>query len=488
MSYQVPQHIDPNKVFLINHSELEGRLDSMFYTHQFSDIIVALKKCSLYKRLGQIAHFSSESWNQRDYYEKHFPYIEIGAINITDGKIEDVNIVPIEQAPSRAKMIVRTNDILISTTRPNRGAIVKITEKENLYIASTGFAVIRDIDDSVNRDYLLTVLRLDFTLKQMLQRSTGGNYPAITDDELSKIIIPIPPIGVQNKIVSLIESAHKRKQNADFMADSLLQSIDDYLLGELGIERPSPTRTENGRFFYTSYKEVIGRRLDPLAYSGKAKEIKQSIGNGKYPCTTLKSLIIQESAGDWGIDVVNDFDEHIYSKCLVLRSTEFNLYHNIVIDSTKAKYRLISNKKLDSIDLQPNDLIIEKSGGSENQPVGRIAIITKDLYERDRLCYSNFVQKIRLDNSQVIPTYACFFLRLVHNMRLTETMQSQTNGIRNLILSEYYNQQIPIPPIEKQKEIIYHIGTLYNRAKQLQHEATTILSDAKQEIEQMILG
>ena len=186
--------------------------------------------------------------------------------------------------------------------------------------------------------------------------------------------------------------------------------------------------------------------------------------------------------------MIDDYDESIYSKCLVLRSTEFSLNHNIVVDNSKAKYRLISNRKLDSIDLQPNDLIIEKSGGSENQPVGRIAIITKDLYERDKLCYSNFVQKIRLDNSQVIPTYACFFLRLVHNMRLTETMQSQTNGIRNLILSEYYNQQIPIPPIEKQKEIIYHIGTLYNRAKQLQHEATTILSDAKQEIEQMILG
>lgn len=186
--------------------------------------------------------------------------------------------------------------------------------------------------------------------------------------------------------------------------------------------------------------------------------------------------------------MIDDYDESIYSKCLVLRSTEFSLYHNIVVDNSKAKYRLISNRKLNSIDLQPNDLIIEKSGGSENQPVGRIAIITKDLYERDKLCYSNFVQKIRLDNSQVIPTYACFFLRLVHNMKLTETMQSQTNGIRNLILSEYYNQQIPIPPIEKQKEIIYHIETLYNRAKQLQHEATTILSNATMEIEQMILG
>ena len=199
-------------------------------------------------------------------------------------------------------------------------------------------------------------------------------------------------------------------------------------------------------------------------------------------------MIIHESAGDWGVDVIDDYDSQTYSKCLVLRSTEFNLYHNIVIDNTKSKYRLISNKKLDYIDLQPNDLIIEKSGGSENQPVGRVAIITKDLFERDRLCYSNFVQKIRLDKNQVVPTYACFFLRLVHNMKLTETMQSQTNGIRNLIMSEYYAQQIPLPPLEKQKEIITHIGNLYNRAKQLQQEAKDIVTNAKQQIEQMILG
>lgn len=177
----------------------------------------------------------------------------------------------------------------------------------------------------------------------------------------------------------------------------------------------------------------------------------------------------------------------IYSKCLVLRSTEFNAHHNLVIDDSKAKYRLINKKKLHNIDLQVDDLIIEKSGGSENQPVGRIAIITKNLWEYDTLCYSNFVQKIRIDKNKVIPKYMYYFLRLIHNMKLTETMQSQTNGIRNLILSEYYAQQIPIPSIEKQRDIISQIEVIYNKAIELQKSAKEIINNAKQKIEQMIL-
>ena len=67
-------------------------------------------------------------------------------------------------------------------------------------------------------------------------------------------------------------------------------------------------------------------------------------------------------------------------------------------------------------------------------------------------------------------------------------MQSQTNGIRNLILNNYFNQEIPTPPIEKQIQIAVHIGQLREQAKQLQKESIELLERAKQEVEQIILG
>ena len=226
-----------DRMFVVNHSELSGdRLDPMFYTSQFSNIVAKLHDSATCKRLGQIAHFSSEIWNQRDYYEKEFPYIEIGAINITDGTIEDVSFVPVEQAPSRAKVIVRTGDIIISTTRPDRGAIIKITENENLYIASTGFSVIRNIDSNINPDYLLAILRHKLILMQMRQRSTGGNYPAITQEELSKIIIPILPIPKQQEIVNHISSIRQQakalQEEGKVILEQAKKEVEQMILGQ----------------------------------------------------------------------------------------------------------------------------------------------------------------------------------------------------------------------------------------------------------------
>ena len=225
-----------DRMFVVNHSELSGdRLDPMFYTSQFSNIVAKLHDSATCKRLGQIAHFSSEIWNQRDYYEKEFPYIEIGAINITDSTIEDVSFVPVEQAPSRAKVIVRTGDIIISTTRPDRGAIIKITENENLYIASTGFSVIRNIDSNINPDYLLAILRHKLILMQMRQRSTGGNYPAITQEELSKIIIPILPIPKQQEIVNHISAIRQQAKALQEEGKAILEQakkeVEQMILG-----------------------------------------------------------------------------------------------------------------------------------------------------------------------------------------------------------------------------------------------------------------
>jgi len=111
------------------------------------------------------------------------------------------------------------------------------------------------------------------------------------------------------------------------------------------------------------------------------------------------------------------------------------------------------------------------------------------------LCYSNFIHKIRVDNKKINPEYLFCFLKMMHNIRLTEAMQSQTNGIRNLIMNSYLNQNIVIPifkngkiDIQKQTEIANRITAIREKAKKLQLEAFDTLETAKRDIEQMILG
>ena len=478
MSYQVPQHIDPNKVFLINHSELEGRLDSMFYTRQFSDIIVALKKCFLYKRLGQVALFSSESWNQKDYYETVFPYIEIGAINITDGKIDDVSFVPVEQAPSRAKVIVRTGDIIISTTRPDRGAIIKITENENLYIASTGFSVIRNIDSNINPDYWLAILRHKLILLQMRQRSTGGNYPAITQEELSKIIIPIPPVDIQNKIVSLIESAHTKKQEADFVANSLVQSIDGYLLNELGIQVPeTKSQTIQDRMFVVNFSDASGERLDPMFYAADIKKYTH--------CTYSESIASLTLSCNSGFAVGRQDQIDQANGILQIRPT--NIDNNGQLKYDKNVYVPENN----GFQFVPSGVVLFNNTNSQEW-VGKTAYFSNE--EKRNVYISNHITAINVDKSKILPMYLSEILNMYQRHKVFYSICTNWNNQSGIGLDLLSILHIPLftddrqRSLVKQQEIVDHISSIRQQAKALQEEGKAILEQAKKEVEQMILG
>lgn len=188
------------------------RIDSEYHNPFYMHRVKEIKRVN-YDILGNIVDFSNESWNQKDNFGITFPYIEISEVKLKENSYKATE-VSINDAPSRAKMIVRKGDIIVSTTRPHRGAVATINcANEDIQIASTGFCVLRNLKrNDVLKEYLQWILLDDYVLLQMLQRSSGGNYPAITSEELKKIVIPIPNINTQKEICA---EAVKRKNEAD---------------------------------------------------------------------------------------------------------------------------------------------------------------------------------------------------------------------------------------------------------------------------------
>ena len=80
------------------------------------------------------------------------------------------------------------------------------------------------------------------------------------------------------------------------------------------------------------------------------------------------------------------------------------------------------------------------------------------------------------------------YLKTIHSIKITDVMQSQTNGIRNLILNEYFNLPIPVPPMEKQKEIATHITNIRLEAQKLKDKTKEALQKASNEIENILLN
>ena len=76
----------------------------------------------------------------------------------------------------------------------------------------------------------------------------------------------------------------------------------------------------------------------------------------------------------------------------------------------------------------------------------------------------------------------------MYNIGVTDSMQSQTNGIRNLIVKEFLEQTVIEPSLAKQQEIANHISAIRQQARCLQEEGKAILENAKREVERMIIG
>lgn len=142
--------------------------------------------------------------------KKVYDYIDIASINNKSKIIEGVNNVLGSEAPSRARQLVELNDILVSTVRPNLNAVTLIRNQFNNPIASTGFCILRSTD-SINHEYLFMLTKSNYFINELLKKIKGANYPAVSDKDIKNVIIPLPPIKLQNQFATLVEKVEALK-------------------------------------------------------------------------------------------------------------------------------------------------------------------------------------------------------------------------------------------------------------------------------------
>ncbi len=156
----------------------------------------------------------------------------------------------------------------------------------------------------------------------------------------------------------------------------------------------------------------------------------------------LKSMLVKNDAGDWGSEPDKD-------AIGVIRSTNFN--NDGKLDLSDIAYRTLSKRKFEEKKLHASDILIERSGGSETQPVGRVGFITDEMAKTD-YAFANFIQRISL-NDEVNAKFVYYCLQQMYEMGITAGMQSQTTGIRNLDWKQYIKVALPKPSPDEQTAI-----------------------------------
>lgn len=169
--------------------------------------------------LGDVCHINEKTVDPAG--KDSFIYVDISSLDNTTKEIHYENIVNGAEAPSRARRGFQKGDILLSTVRPNLRAFGFVERSDTTdCIASTGFAVIT-CGDNVNSKYLYYMLLQDTLVNQMIGMMGKGAYPSINQNDVSNLRFPLPPLSIQEEIVTEIEGYQK-------IIDGARQVVENY--------------------------------------------------------------------------------------------------------------------------------------------------------------------------------------------------------------------------------------------------------------------
>ncbi|WP_081130105.1 restriction endonuclease subunit S [Metallibacterium scheffleri] len=169
------------------------------------------------------------SWvPERDDPDSAFTYIDLSAVDQDAKAITGARQLACVDAPSRARQLIRTDDVLVSTVRPNLNAVARVPQKLDGATASTGFCVVRPRPERLDGGYLFHWVRSPRFVSDMARLATGASYPAVSDRIVFDSKLPLPPLPEQRRIAEILDKAdalRAKRRAALTQLDTLTQSI-----------------------------------------------------------------------------------------------------------------------------------------------------------------------------------------------------------------------------------------------------------------------
>ena len=469
--YQLPQHINKDKIFIVNRASIDNRLDAQYYSANLDlSGFVKLSSVAIVKGGKRIPKGYGYSEDATPYHylrvadmDSDVPVDVNNLMNISDevfNILERYEITEGELAISIAGTIGKT---AILKDIPN-GKRVILTENCAKILAKPNIELLSD--------YLKICLELPIVKKQLDLNYIQTTIPKLGLDKIVGIKLPpIPSIQKQQEIVGYINEAYAQKRAKEIEAQRLLDSIDNYLLKELGITIPE--NNNNNRFFYININDLERSRLDSSYFDPKFRTLINCIKSGAYPLDELGNVTSFLSTG-----------QTPKSDCYTKEQTIFPIikagsYTGFEIDLDKVAYTTTKQ----SYSVQKNDIFILSAAHQAEYIAKQICYLSTSPCPN-----TSFVGELLCirANNYTNPMYLYSLLSTgIYKTLLNREKRGQTS---HLYAQDVKQVLIPIPPFDKQNIIAGHIEEIRLKAKALQAEGKTILEDTKHKVEQMIMG
>lgn len=456
------------EIFIRKWSEISGgRFDPIYHKDEYTNLERTIKSKSNLTLQDFIISISSGATPDKN--KAHLYYTNDAQSGIPFLRVQ--NIKPDSTISNDFIYITKqTHEGLLQRSQVTEGdLIVTITGRLcTAAVAPQGFigninqhSVVIKTKDFKTSQTLATYLNTSIGEKLALRRAAGGTRPALDYIALKSI-----PVVYDERIIDIMDNAYVEKRRKEREAQEILDSIDDFLLSELGITLPpKATNDLQSRIFFVELSEISGTRFDAEYHQSYYTALQNAINQGKYAVAKIRDLM----------DNVKDLSQPFEEKVIYVEIGDIEVENATIDLKTMPLEKLPNNTK---ICIKQGDLLI-----STVRP-NRKAIA---IYENENIAYCTSAFCVLRENGKYKKELLQYLLRtsIFNALIVRNTTGSTYPTINN---SDILNLKIPLPPLPVQKKIADEIIKRKQKALNLQKEAKDILKSVKIQVEKIILG
>lgn len=389
-------------------------------------------------RIDDLCKVNSKSLNSKTEPNLVVNYIDIESVST--GKINNIKQMIFSQAPSRARRVVKKNDVIMSTVRPYLKAFVKVKSSLNNLVCSTGFAVL-EANEGVNSEFVYQSILSNYFIEQIKNKMVGSNYPAVNSDDVKESKLILPSIQEQEKIAEILSTVDEQIENTE----KLIQKNQEL-------------------------KKGLMQQL-----------LTKGIGHIKFKKTELGNI-----PKEWKIKKIYDLVQYMKSGLSRnLKSDDIGIpcirSNNIIdnkIDDKDLKYWYLEDDKGANI----NEYILDDGDVLVNF-INSVAQIGKTCIYKDigrPVIYTTNIFRLKMNQDIILNKYFYYFTQIEKYKKEIMLITKPAVNQASFTAGDFKKIKLIVPPIDEQEKIVLILSVLDEKIEKYQNK--------KEELEKLKKG